>query len=169
MPKKFSTTHEPLRCDRSNGWPSMVVARTAGAGWSSSGVLGRVAAAALGLGEHHDEHGQHDGHAEGGEQDGAAARAAAAPPAARRSRLGSMTSTIVGAHQLGRRRRRRALAWPTGADTGSIGRRRRPGKAASTVPMAMMAAPTHSHSTNGTTRTVSVVVPSASGWRSRVR
>src|SRR3954454_8025661 len=39
VPKKFSTTHEPLRCDRSNVLPSMVVARTAGAGWSSSGVL----------------------------------------------------------------------------------------------------------------------------------
>ena len=155
VPKKFSTTHEPLRCRRGRtAAPSMVVARTAGAGWSSSGVLAVSVRAALGDGEDHDEQRRSTtATPSSGEQAPCRPRARLGrrgrPPA-----VGSRppTSTIAWpAHQLGRR----------GASPRSLGRRqrrrhrvgrarrRRPGKAASTVPIAMTAPPIHSQSTSG--------------------
>ena len=61
------------------------------------------------------------------------------------------------------------VARATGADTGSIGLRRRPGKAASTVPSAMTRPPIHSHMTSGwtTTRTPTVWPASSSGARTQ--
>ena len=51
-----------------------------------------------------------------------------------------------------------------GADTGSVGRRRRrPGKAASTVPIAISSPPTHSHRRIGLTARRSVTCSSAAG------
>src|SRR3954451_22494214 len=55
-----------------------------------------------------------------------------------------------------------AASTSTGAETGAVGRRRRPGHAASTVPKAMTAPPIHSQMISGCTMTPMTAVPP--GW-----
>ena len=57
----------------------------------------------------------------------------------------------------------------TGADTGSVGRRRRPGMADSTEPTTTSAPPIHSHMTSGWTTTPNVHAPPRSGIELMVR
>ena len=80
--------------------------------------------------------------------------------------IGALTATRP-ASALARRRPVVVVAGPssTGADTGSVGRRRRPGKAARTVPSAITPPPIQSQITSGwtMTRTMTGVVVGSSG------
>src|SRR5205807_6835152 len=62
------------------------------------------------------------------------------------------------------------LSTSTGADTGAVGRRRRPGQAAKTVPRAITAPPIHSHMISGWTMTpMTADPPACSGAAANVR
>ena len=111
----------------------------------------------LGAGEHDEQPGDHDGDGEGDERGEARRSRISVPASYARSTSRSAPLPPVG---------RRSAPTP-----GSVGRRRRePGNAASSVPMAIIAPPIHSHRISGLTNTriVAAVAPGAAP-RSSVR
>ena len=153
-------TQSPLRRDSWKVEPSSSAPTASGAGWSIRLVSADSVGRRVGTEEHDEQPGDDGGHGEGDEGRESLVLAVLIRRSLEDS-LGSTTSSTS------------AGGWRStiGADTGSVGRRRRrPGKAASRVPTAIRPPPIHNHTMSGLTNTRIVAsVSPACGRPSSVR